>query len=115
VTKLYISGPMTGYPDHNFAAFNKAAFMLTTYGFEVENPADKGLVPGWTWAEYMKYDIEKLVRCDGVATLPGWQESKGACLEIYTAQAVDIPCRPVDLWVSDFVNPLADMGFGTVL
>lgn len=115
MTRLYLSGPMTGYPNHNFEAFNKAAALLTSFGFRVENPASKGVIEGWNWAAYLKYDLDILIWCDGVATLPGWQESKGAVLEVHVAQQLDISVRPVQTWLDSFVNPLAGLGTGTVL
>jgi len=36
----YISGPMTGLPEHNFPAFNAAAAYYRERGFEVINPAE---------------------------------------------------------------------------
>ena len=34
----------------------------------------------------MRRDIAPLMDCDTVATLPGWQESKGAQLEVLIAK-----------------------------
>lgn len=38
--------------------------------------------PG-TWSECMRRDIKALMDCDTVATLPGWQDSRGASLEVH--------------------------------
>lgn len=43
VLKIYIAGPMTGYPDYNRAAFNAKASELTAEGHIVLNPA---VLPG---------------------------------------------------------------------
>jgi hypothetical protein len=37
---IYISGPMTGYPDLNFPAFHLAASVLRSEGFTVISPAE---------------------------------------------------------------------------
>lgn len=86
--KLYIAGPMTGYPDHNFPAFNAMAKNLRELGFEVVNPAE--LVEDTTqpWEFYMRRDIPLLCQCDGIVLLPGWQHSRGAQLEQYIARAL---------------------------
>lgn len=115
MTVLYICGPMTGYPALNFPAFNKAASLLLSFGFEVFNPADQGVVEGWAREDYLKYDLPHLLRCDGVATLTGWQESWGACLEVHNANQLKISVRPVQIWLESFLNPLAGLHSGTVL
>ena len=38
--RIYLAGPMTGLPDHNFPAFRAAAEGLQQAGWEVVNPAD---------------------------------------------------------------------------
>lgn len=97
--KLYISGPMTGYPDFNFPAFNAAAKSLSLAGYEVENPADKGIVDGWNWEDYLRYDLIQMLQCDGVALLDKWEESKGAVLEERTASAVGMSILHVSEWL----------------
>ena len=84
--RVYISGPMTGLPGLNFPAFNAAAGVLRAKGFEVINPAELNPDPLMSWAQCMKTDIKALCDCDTVATLPGWEHSKGADLEVHVAR-----------------------------
>lgn len=98
--KLYIAGPMTGYEDHNFPAFNTAAAQLVAAGYTVENPADTGVVSGWTWADYLRHDLPLMLACDGLALLPGWEQSKGATLEHFVASQVGLPAWPLDWWLN---------------
>lgn len=84
--RLYLAGPMTGIEDYNFPAFNAAAKLLRDVSFQVINPAEHGIVPGAEWADYMRYDIAKLVTCRTIALLPGWEKSKGASWEVEIAQ-----------------------------
>lgn len=84
--RLYLAGPMTGLPDLNFPAFNAAAAALRERGYHVENPAEHGIVEGAEWGDYLRYDIGRLVTCEGIALLPGWFDSKGARLEVNIAQ-----------------------------
>ncbi len=37
------------------------------------------------WQMCMRKDIAMLMTCDGIALLPGWDRSKGACLEKHNA------------------------------
>lgn len=90
--RLYISGPMTGLPEHNFPAFFAAEERLRQAGFEPLNPARH--FDGETdrdRAEYMRADMELLLRCDGLAMLPGWEQSRGAKLEYMIAWELRLP------------------------
>lgn len=69
--RIYLSGPMNNMLDLNFPLFHT-----------VINPAELNPDPG-TWSECMRRDIKALMDCDTVATLPGWQDSRGASLEVY--------------------------------
>ncbi|NMY04589.1 DUF4406 domain-containing protein [Pseudomonas sp. WS 5059] len=83
--RIYLSGPMTGLPGLNFAAFHAMTTNLRAGGHTVTNPAE--LNPdGGTWNDCMRRDIAAMMDCDTVATLPGGQESKGAQLEVLIAQ-----------------------------
>lgn len=91
--KVYISGPMTGLPEHNFPAFMAAEDALSARGLEVLNPAQNGVVEGATWADYMRKDLAMLLQADEVYLLPGWIKSKGARLEAEIALALGMPTR----------------------
>lgn len=93
--KVYVSGPMTGYPEFNFPAFNAVAALLRESGYETANPADTGLVDGWEWADYLRYDLRLLTECDAVYTLDGWEASRGAALEMHVAKALGLK------WLND--------------
>lgn len=90
VNTVYVAGPMTGYTDHNFPAFNKAADKLRSQGYTVFNPADHGVVEGATWEDYLRFDITKLIQCDTIYLLEGWENSKGAQLELLIAQKLNM-------------------------
>lgn len=94
--RVYISGPMTGHEDHNFPAFNDAAEVLRIAGFEVENPAEKGIIEEWSWEDYLRYDLAKLVECEAIHLLPGWRSSRGARLEAYVAGELGMHFLEID-------------------
>lgn len=91
--KLYLSGPMTGKPEHNYPAFAVAAKALRELGHEVISPAElgeEGHVPGdMAWEEYLARDLKGMLDCEGVVVLRGWGKSQGACLEVYVARALN--------------------------
>lgn len=89
--RLYIAGPMTGYPDFNFPAFNAAAATMRAEGWHVENPAEHGIVEGAEWGDYLRYDIGRLATCESIMLLPGWSKSKGAGLEVTIARQLGMP------------------------
>lgn len=101
--KLYISGAMSAYgPEGNygFHNFNEAARRLLAAGYEVENPADNGVIDGWTWGMYIKYDLKLMLECDGVALLPDWPMSQGAQLEKYVAEKCELQVRTLEEWIA---------------
>lgn len=98
---LYISGAMSAFPDDfNFPAFNRAAELLGKAGYEVVNPADKGIVEHWEWASYLRYDLRQMLDCDGVAVLPDSHNSRGAWLESTVALHLGMPIRSVEAWLA---------------
>lgn len=92
--RLYISGPMSGLPDLNFPAFHAEAARLRALGYEVVNPAEITTEPDADWATCLRADIRELVTCDAVATLGGWEQSRGATLEVHIAQQLAMSVRP---------------------
>ena len=86
--KIYISGPMTGYPDLNRAAFNAKAAELRAQGHEVVNPAEMPEIPGGTWADYMRADLKVMLDCEAIYLLPGWRKSRGARVEHFVARVL---------------------------
>lgn len=88
--RLYLAGPMTGFEDFNFPAFNKVAAELRARGYIVENPAEHGVVEDAEWQDYMAYDLTRLGLCGKVAVLPGWENSKGARLEVHIAHELSM-------------------------
>lgn len=97
MTRVYVAGPMSGYPDHNFHEFRREAQRLRQIGFEVVNPVDINPDPKTPWAECMKVDIKALMDCDLIALLPNWEASRGARLEVHIAQALGIPTVPANI------------------
>jgi len=84
--RIYVAGPMTGIEDFNFPAFHAAADLLRCGGWTVENPADHGIIDGADWADYLSYDLTRLGLCGAIYLLPGWENSKGAQLEVMVAE-----------------------------
>jgi hypothetical protein len=110
--RIYLAGPMTGYPGFNFRAFDSAAKNLRSKGWDVVSPAElddpivrraalrsKDGSPnttdtgGETWGDFLARDV-KLIADDGIEgiiTLEGWRKSKGARLETFIGRLMGIP------------------------
>jgi hypothetical protein len=88
--KLYVAGPMSGYPELNFPAFHAEAARLRALGFEIVNPAEINTDPAAEWLDCMRKDIRYLVTCDGIALLPGWEQSRGANVEHTLARGLGL-------------------------
>lgn len=94
----YLSGPMSGYPEYNFPAFEEAAFVLRAHGVKVASPHEidhgeteenRGKLP---YETYMEAAIDMLNgQCQGIILLPGWPQSTGARRELVAALEVDMP------------------------
>jgi hypothetical protein len=83
---VYISGPMSGYIEHNYPTFNRAASILRDAGFTVLNPAEH--FDGdhdRPRSEYLRKDIEEVMKADAICLLPDWWQSPGATLEVTIA------------------------------
>lgn len=80
--KIYISGPMTGYPGFNYARFFEIEDLLAGYDIECFNPASRGRQIGWKHADYLRDDIINLSSCDTILVMQGWSESIGALEEV---------------------------------
>ena len=90
MSKVYISGPMSGLPKYNYPAFYDAAMKLRLKGVEVVSPAEGTVTNDKMWSDYMRRAIKMLCDCDFNVRLPGWQQSKGAQLESQIAKALGI-------------------------
>lgn len=97
--KLYLAGPMTGVAGFNFPAFNAAADALHDAGYDVVNPADRGIVEGWEWQDYLRLALGRMLECDAVAQLDGWVGSRGARLETQVARELGMEATPLGVWL----------------
>jgi hypothetical protein len=97
---IYVSGPMTHFPEYNRPAFCSACEELRALGYEVVSPHEVKLDinPNWTelekWDAYMRADIALLLQAKSVVVLEHWQSSRGALLEVHIAHALKMPVVP---------------------
>lgn len=98
---VYISGPMTGYKELNFPAFDEAAAILRSLDYAVCSPAETDLVLGvgvLTHAQYLRFDFDRVLEADFLAALPGWEASLGALSEILVAVRIGTPVWGWENW-----------------
>lgn len=99
---IYLSGPMTGYPDFNYPAFDYAAAKLRALGYNVLNPAED--FAGDTeldYEEYIRKDIKHVLTADLLVMLDGWEGSAGSHLEVAVAVGIGMPVALIDDVLSD--------------
>ena len=91
--KIYISGPVTGIKDDNEPAFKNAEIALKKMGHKPVNPVQLCKDAGLTeWHACMNIVcIPALKDCDIMVLLDGWENSKGANVEIDEARLNNIP------------------------
>lgn len=91
---VYIAGPMTGLPQHNYPEFFKMEKILKDMGYKnVLNPAK--IADGDTskpYSFYIRESLKLISKADFVVFLKGWEKSKGANLEKHCADSMGIPC-----------------------
>ncbi len=87
MSKIYISGPITGIDD-----FDKAEKELNSAGFSVVNPVKvlSQMPEDTEYEEYMAMAMMMLSMCDSIYMLKGWEESTRANREYGYALATDI-------------------------
>jgi len=115
---LYLGGPMTGKPQFNFPAFDRAATKLREHGYSIVSPAElddedtrkaalasadgapgTGSHSGQTWADFLARDVKLIAdKVDGIVLLDGWEKSKGARLECFVAR---LDGKPIYLYRPD--------------
>lgn len=100
--RVYLSGPMTGYPSLNFPAFEEGARRLREAGFSVVSPHEKDLQQGFDPEDpeavanfdlraALEWDVEAVLGSDGVVVLDGWEDSSGAMIEVLAATGMGLP------------------------
>lgn len=100
---VYIAGPMTGHPDFNYPAFDRARVRLEEAGWTVRSPAHAYLTgcgnllrtppdPEFErpWIDYMRDSIRLMLDCKAVYVLPGWEASRGATTEVDLARSLGL-------------------------
>ena len=85
MSKIYLSGPITGVPDYQ-DKFGRAACGLEIQGHTVIDPSveTEGLTP---W-DYILISVARMRATDAIFMLPGWERSKGAQIERAIAEYV---------------------------
>ncbi len=79
--KVYISGPITGMADLNRPAFHAATERLRGWCEPVNPMEHTPYNTEWTWEDYMRDDLNLLLKCDAIYMLNGWRGSRGATIE----------------------------------
>lgn len=89
--KIYISGKISGEdPEQVRQKFDDAKCKIMSSATPV-SPLDKDIPWDAPWEQHMKADIKAMLDCDKVYALRDWDNSRGAQLEVFIAQKLNIP------------------------
>jgi hypothetical protein len=124
----YLAGPMSGYPRFNIPAFDEASAKLRAAGYHIISPAElddpvtremawnspdgatlNDTHPnGESWGDFLARDVKIVAdKVTGIIVLPGWEESRGARLEMMVALLCGHELRYYDPSSRD-IAPLLD-------
>jgi nucleoside 2-deoxyribosyltransferase len=107
VQTIYIAGPMSGYKNFNYDAFNAAAEVLREAGYHVLNPAEfDGGGQDDSFHNYMRKDLSIIIaEAEAVVCLQDWETSAGAKNEVTVARAIGIPVWDISNFAPISNNP----------
>lgn len=90
---VYLSGPMTGLPDYNRAAFNLRAEAFRAAGYTVNNPAEISVAHGTakSYGFYFKRALRMMLNSDVVYVFGDITQSQGALMELNVAKMAEMP------------------------
>lgn len=92
--RWYLSGSVTNDPDFR-DKFAYAEYQLKNRGYKVLNPV-KHEKDGKEWSYYLRKDLRKLTRCQGIILIDDWGNSKGARLELKVALELGLEAMEFD-------------------
>lgn len=106
-SKVYLLGPMSGYPEYNAPAFREAATHLRERGWDVLSPVELDESEGFKheeqqgdelteeeYLEFLRRDLLRVLEDPNVkaaVALPGWEKSRGAALEVHVLRSLGRP------------------------
>jgi hypothetical protein len=107
MSHFYLSGPISGKPKGNIMEFERAAQELRQHGYKIVSPVELDQkeqicteeveAGSKEWRFLLARDIEIITSTEtqGLFVLPGWQDSRGARLEVHVAMELG---KPVVSW-----------------
>jgi len=106
---IYVAGPMRGYEDYNYPAFDRCSRVLREQGWNVINPAEldkdagKPMSDPMSFAPDTNYEDHEFMRkalrrdmvaicdqCTAIYMMSNWERSKGAKAEHALAKALGL-------------------------
>jgi hypothetical protein len=108
MTRILICGPMRGMTHSNAPAFDREAARLRAAGYEVVSPVEMDRAAGFD--HYRDVATPEQVRqfqaafkaeiagSDGLALMPGWEQSEGVAAEVEEARRLGKAYLTVEAW-----------------
>lgn len=94
---MYLSLPISGYDlQERIETAMEMEVKLRGRGYDVFNPLGEQWIKGLTTYDYMKLDLEELLKCNTVLFMRGFNRSAGCHTELCVATACGL-----DIWFED--------------
>lgn len=127
----YVAGPMSGIPQFNFPLFEEVTIKLRKQGYIVVSPVEldepdiyeqainspdgdpSNMPNGRSWGDFLSRDVKVVAdMATAVCLLPGWQDSRGACLEASVAMLCGHPLGRYNMLTEVIDGYAANTAFG---
>ena len=98
IIRIYVSGKITGDRFYRKKFYN-AYDQLKAAGFIIVELPMHAVPRSKGWLNDMREALRLMLKCDAVAMLPDWEESKGSKIERQLALDLGIPVKPLEEWL----------------
>jgi hypothetical protein len=120
MSKIYISGAITGLPEGEVKRkFYEAEQLLRQKGYDVVNPTTSIIPSSAPFEVHLAFDIITLLGCSAIYMLADWQSSKGATIENsvakITGKDIFYEVKPISVALKQAIGEVVGLSYSDLL